>query len=206
MEITPTRSALLEAKDERHVMGEGFRFLDEKRLLLAAEIVRQFKQYEGLQKTFTETHQQATAAMAEAVQRHGFQGVQLYPARINQNARVQKNDKIFFGVNLAEAVQLLPNPPPPPRPPVNPSPEAALAQQIFQALLKQSAPLAAITGNLHRLLDEYKRTERRARALEDVILPELDEAIHEIDIRLEEMEQEEAVRVRLKKEDRIDGH
>ncbi|MBF0418470.1 MAG: hypothetical protein HQL86_09515, partial [Magnetococcales bacterium] len=54
-----------------------------------------------------------------------------------------------------------------------------------------------LSGNLQRLLTEYRRTERRARALEDVILPELDEAIHEMEIRLEELDQEEAIRVRL---------
>lgn len=39
LDIIPTRSALLELKDERLLVDEAFEFLDEKRLLLAAEIL-----------------------------------------------------------------------------------------------------------------------------------------------------------------------
>jgi V/A-type H+-transporting ATPase subunit D len=81
------------------------------------------------------------------------------------------------------------------------SPEARQCQHLFGQLLLSSAVLAARSGNLHRLLAEYKRTERRARALEDVLLPELDSLIHEMDLSLEELEQEEAVRVRLGRHD-----
>jgi V/A-type H+-transporting ATPase subunit D len=37
--IVPTRSAFLELKEERSGMREGYRSLDEKRLILAAEIL-----------------------------------------------------------------------------------------------------------------------------------------------------------------------
>ncbi len=57
--------------------------------------------------------------------------------------------------------------------------------------------MAELSNNLQRLLLEYRRTDRRARALEDVILPELNDGIYHIDNQLEEMDQEEAVRVRL---------
>ena len=51
-------------------------------------------------------------------------------------------------------------------------------------------------GNLERLRLEYRRTERRTRALEDVLMPEIDLTIKELETRLEEIEQEEAIRVR----------
>jgi V/A-type H+-transporting ATPase subunit D len=62
--------------------------------------------------------------------------------------------------------------------------------------MEQSATLAGIAGNLERLRHEYRRTERRARALEDVLLPEITGTIYELEARLEEVEQEEAIRVR----------
>ena len=43
MEQAPTRSAVLELKGERVVVGEAYDFLDEKRLLLAAELLRQLE-------------------------------------------------------------------------------------------------------------------------------------------------------------------
>ena len=59
-----------------------------------------------------------------------------------------------------------------------------------------AAPLAAVTGNLERLSLEYRRAVRRARALQDVLLPELDRTLREIETRLEELEQEDAIAMR----------
>jgi V/A-type H+-transporting ATPase subunit D len=53
-----------------------------------------------------------------------------------------------------------------------------------------------VSGNLERLSFEYRRSVRRARALQDVLLPELDRAIHVIEGRLEELEQEDAISMR----------
>ncbi|MBF0178517.1 MAG: V-type ATP synthase subunit D [Magnetococcales bacterium] len=198
MEISPTRSALLETRDERLVMGEGYRFLDEKRLLLASEIIKMAGRFQELQEGYLRAHQEASEAMRAAVTRHGLHGMQVAPARELAGAVVERSDRIFFGVPLVELPRLLPGEPLSPAfMALLPSQERRACRDTFARLLSQATELAALSGNLHRLLAEYQRTERRARALEDVILPELDEAIHEMDIRLEEMEQEEAVRVRL---------
>ncbi|MBF0099135.1 MAG: ATPase [Magnetococcales bacterium] len=195
MESTPTRSALLQARDERQVMGEGFRFLDEKRLLLAAEMARQFERYRQERELWLQQQQEAGSALQHSLLRHGLHGLQVLPAA-SAPPPLQCAQRRFFGVTLQEipdaltglqafsAVETL-------------SPEARLCQHRFGQLLLCSAVLAARSGNLHRLLAEYKRTERRARALEDVLLPELDSLIHEMDLSLEELDQEEAVRVRL---------
>ncbi|MDH4290118.1 MAG: hypothetical protein OEV65_15360, partial [Aquincola sp.] len=59
-----------------------------------------------------------------------------------------------------------------------------------------SAPLAAVVGNLERLSQEYRRSVRRARALQDVLLPALERDVADIETRLEELEQQEAVTMR----------
>ncbi|MEO5378025.1 MAG: hypothetical protein H7832_09635 [Magnetococcus sp. DMHC-6] len=195
MEISPTRSALLEARDERLVMQEGFRFLDEKRLLLAAEMMRVLERYEALDVLFRQRHAEAVEALKGAVVRHGLGELQSLPVAVLEEMPLQRREKIFFGVYLAQTEweEALP------KGGVQDSPEARLCQQAFQSLLIDSVMLATLSGNLHRLLFEYRRTERRARALEDVILPELSEMIHEMDQRLEEIDQEESVRVRLRR-------
>jgi V/A-type H+-transporting ATPase subunit D len=43
---------------------------------------------------------------------------------------------------------------------------------------------------------DYVRTERRARALENVILPEIEADIRFVDAQLESIDQEESIRVR----------
>ncbi len=193
-EITPTRAAVLELQDERRSMREGYEFLDEKRLLLAAEMLRELKRYESLWAQFQLRLQEAAQALREAVARHGFEGVQVYPAAALGNVALDVEPQLLLGVRLQQA-RLRAEPGASPAA-LNPSPEAERCRRMFLAVMEQSATLAAIAGNLQRLRHEYRRTERRARALEDVLLPEITGTIHELEARLEEVEQEEAIRVR----------
>jgi V/A-type H+-transporting ATPase subunit D len=82
------------------------------------------------------------------------------------------------------------------REPVRPSPEVRRCADAFRALLEAAAPLAAITANLERLMREYRRTERRVRALENVVLPEIREDLAAMEEHLDLNEQEEVIRVR----------
>jgi V/A-type H+/Na+-transporting ATPase subunit D len=59
-----------------------------------------------------------------------------------------------------------------------------------------SADLGLRAGNLLRLTREYRRTERRARTLEKVLLPEVDEALRRVNEQLEMMDREELIRTR----------
>jgi len=190
-----TPSVLLELREERQVVKDGYRFLDEKRLLLAAEILRQLDEYERLQREYLQLHRAAAAALADAAARHGLQGLQVHPAAELEDADLRQQPRRFLGVLITACSLTLPDTAAPAA--VDPSPEARRCARLFRELALRSAPLAAISGNLERLLAEYRRTERRARALEDVLLPELEHALTEITVRLEEMDQEEAVRVRL---------
>lgn len=194
-QLIATPSVLMELREERQVIRDGYRFLDEKCLLLAAEILRQLDEYEQLHRNYLRLHHTAAAALAAAAARHGLQGLQVHPALELEEAVLRQQPRRFLGVRLVECSLELRD-----REPVaavDPSPEARRCAQLFRELVQRSAVLACYSGNLERLLQEYRRTERRARALEDVLLPELEKALTEIMVRLEELDQEEAVRVRL---------
>ena len=51
--------------------------------------------------------------------------------------------------------------------------------------------MTTLAGNLERMYREYRRTVRRVRALQDVLLPEVDATLNEVESRLEELEQDE---------------
>jgi V/A-type H+-transporting ATPase subunit D len=55
---------------------------------------------------------------------------------------------------------------------------------------------AVCSLNLRRLMREYVRTERRARAIENVLLPEMERNLKFIGEQLEILDQEEIARVR----------
>lgn len=200
-EIIPTHSAYLELKDERVGMQEGYRFLDEKRLILASEILAMLKHWETAQTRWREAQAKALEAVRAAIGRHGLDELAIYPTARPPACAVPQQTRSVLGVRIDE--------PPPPdgapdKPesdthregPVNRSPEAENARRCCARLIPIAADLAVVTGNLERLRDEYVRTARRARALEDVLLPEIDETLDLVDTALEEQEREEVVRVR----------
>ena len=191
-DTSPTRSAVIELKDERGAMHEGYVFLDEKCLLLAAEILRELALHARLQRELLVLHERASAALRAAVLRHGLQGLQVYPPADLGAARLRVQAHALMGVRLQEA-GLDTAAVAPASQSVERSPEAQACRDAFAAVLAAAAPLAAVAGNLERLSLEYRRSVRRARALQDVMLPELDATIGDIESRLEELERDEAV-------------
>ena len=193
-DATPTRSFVLEQKDERRAMQEGYVFLDEKCLLLAGEMLRELAHYTALLREFLAAWNAAVAGLQAAVARHGLEGVQVYPPAELPEARIRRTPRTLMGVALQDAEFVTGAAPGPAA--IDRSPEAEACRRAFMALLGPGAPLAAVAGNLERLQLEYRRAVRRARALQDVLLPELDRSIGEIETRLEELEQEDAIWMR----------
>jgi len=193
----PTRSAVLELQAERAVVGEAYDFLDEKRLLLAAELLRQLADYERQLAELGELRHRAAGALARAVTQHGLQGLGVYPATMLGDARFETDVRNFMGVRLVTARMVLPAESSGPAA-ACPSAEARACQLAFRGLLEAGSRLAGISGNLYRLLAEYRATERRARALENIILPEINQQLHIMTTHLEELEFEDMVRIRVR--------
>jgi V/A-type H+-transporting ATPase subunit D len=194
VDLTPTRSAVLELAEERRAMHEGHVFLEEKCLLLASEMLRELRRHGLLRQAFAAAWEDAIAWLQAAVARHGLEGVQLQPPAELAGVRLVVAARSLMGVHLQEA-EVAGEPAAPP-PAVDPSPEAHACRQAFARLLDCALPLAAVSGNLERLHQEDRRAVRRARALQDVLLPELDRTIREIETRLSELEQEDAIWMR----------
>ena len=189
-DITPTRSVVLEMKEERRAMHDGYVFLDEKCLLLAGEMLRELERYHEHRRRFLAAWKSAIDALQAAVARHGLHGLLVYPAP-ECAARVAHASRGLMGVRLLEAT-LERDPSLAPRA-VDPSQEADGCRAAFSTLLAAAAPLAASTGNLERLALEYRRSVRRARALQDVLVPEIDRDVADLEARFEELEQEDAI-------------
>jgi len=195
-ETTATRSAALALADERALMRQGYQFLDEKRMLLAAEMLRTLAEHRALETRLVGQLLEARAALLGALHRHGLEGLQAQPPADVTPAAPALTRTLFLGVAQLAATYG-------PRitddadAAVDPSPEARACRDAFAALLGPLTRLAASGGNLERLAAEYRRTERRARALENVLLPEIEAALKAIDEHLELADQEEAVRTRL---------
>jgi V/A-type H+/Na+-transporting ATPase subunit D len=193
-EASPTRAVVLELKDEQRAMHEGYVFLDEKCLLLAGEILRELAHYAELDRALLAAQRIAIDSLQAAVARHGLDDLQVYPPLDQTPSKLERVARSIMGVPLL-AAHWRPAENAAPRP-VAPSPEAEACRRAFVALVAAAAELAAVSGNLERLSFEYRRSVRRARALQDVLLPELDQSVYRIETRLEELEQEDTISMR----------
>lgn len=192
-ELPATRANALALADEQALMRQGHAFLDEKRMLLAAETLRRLATHQAQEAELVEALRAAAEALRAALQRHGRAGLAAQPASHPPTVQVAARSR-FLGVTLWEAGGVDTAPPADPGP--DPSPEAQACRDAFTALLAPLAALAQGVGNLERLGAEYRRTERRTLALENVLLPEVKRARDRIDEHLTLADQEEAVRIR----------
>mgnify|MGYP006336686921 FL=1 len=194
-EVAATRVALLELRDERRLVQEGYELLDEKRVMLATEILRDLRAHEVAQTTLDRLWLEAREALAGAGEIHGFEDLTVEPPCLLDTVLLRQAQRSFLGLRLAEA-SLDVAPCVPASPPVRSTPELKRCAGAFRQLTGELVAQAARAANLRRLIDEYRRTERRARALENVLLPEIDHSLKFIEEQLDAVDQEEAVRVR----------
>jgi V/A-type H+-transporting ATPase subunit D len=194
-ETATTRSAALALADERALMRQGHQFLDEKRMLLAAQMLRELAHHQALERQLHQGLLQARHALQQALLRHGLDGLQAYPAATPPPADATLSRSQLLGVPLMAATFEAPGPRDA-ADALDASPEASACAEAFTALLGPLAALAAAAGNLERLGTEYQRAQRRARALENVLLPEVEAALKTIEDHLERADQEDALRVR----------
>jgi len=189
-----SRSAFLELREEQQLVHNGYEFLDEKRVQLAAEMLRQRTVYRELSGRFAETCERAAHALLEAAAADGLESLQVHPAKPLSDARVTRDERRFVGVALIAARFGAGGEPG--EPPLGASGPARDCADAFHAVVETGVRLAAISANLERLMYEYRRTERRVRALENVILPEISSELATMEEHLDLNEQEEVIRVR----------
>jgi V/A-type H+-transporting ATPase subunit D len=192
---TASRSAFLELRDEQRLVNDGYEFLDEKRILLAAELLRQRDAWREANAVFEERWREATKALPEAAADQGLEGLLVHPRYSLDAAHLDVSERPYVGQVMLEASMAIGDTGLE-REPVRPSPEVRRCAQAFRELLEAAVPLAAITANLERLMREYRRTERRVRALENVVLPEIRQDLAAMEEHLDLNEQEEVIRVR----------
>ena len=194
-ELAPTRIALLELGEERATAREGYALLDEKRMMLAARMLALLAEHAEACRDWRTGLAAAEAALGAALDRHGLRDVELRPRGVTAVAFTVREQRLL-GIHVPD-VEVKSVAPPPPVPAVDDSPEAHAAADTFRALLAHAPAIAALECALWRLADEYRRTERRAGAIEHLLLPEIERDIEQISTALEAADREESLRVRL---------
>jgi V/A-type H+-transporting ATPase subunit D len=201
-EIPASRIALLELKDEQQLVQEGYALLDEKRILLATEIQRQLARLVALRRECTALQGDARARTISAVSRHGLDELSVYPPLSPAEDRLSVRRSRLLGLELLDVhLEFSAHQSPGREQPVNPTPEARACAKAHRDWLVRAVELAACGVNLRRLVLDYIRTERRAKAIENVLMPEIESTLKLVEEQLESIDQEEIARLRQRRTD-----
>jgi len=194
--IEPSKAVLLEKREERDLVQQARTILEEQRDLLAHRMIALVRELEELGPEANARWLEARRALRGAVMRHGLNGLRAFgrsPEALPDGAWTRER---VLGVWWVEQQAG-----PPLQPPGMPqgwdaSLELAQATVALQRLVELFSRIAVRRNNLERLTAAFERTQRRVRALEHIVVPELTSAIREIEQVLDEAERENLFRSR----------
>lgn len=190
-----SRTVLLELRRERELVEQGHRFLDEKRMQLAREMLLRIEALEEALAVLAELRHLLREKFAGAITRYGYADLLLLPVPAART-KLALSESVFLGIRLP-GVTLELEQSERPRAATFPRPEADATGEAGAEYVRRAAGVAAMLTALQRIDSEYARTERSVRALENVVMPEIRQDEKRTAEAIEEVEQEEAVRVRL---------
>ena len=191
----PSKTQLLARRDEKALVDEGRSVLEDRRDLLAHMLVEQLRLTERLVAETGAELRHAGRLFRGSVMRHGIGGLTRLTGHESERATQAWVMENRLGVPFMQA-----------------SPEAlestdgempeswaislelAATLRALHRLLPLLLELAAAENNLLRLVDVFRRTQRRVNALEHIVLPDLARSIKDMEDRMDEMERDDLVR------------
>jgi len=100
---TASRSAFLDLRDEQRLVNDGYEFLDEKRILLAAELLRQRDAWREANAAFAVRWRAAVKALPAAAADQGLEGLLVHPRYTLEAARLAVTERPYVGQVLLQA-------------------------------------------------------------------------------------------------------
>ena len=196
--ITPTRMVLNQTKQRLRTASRGHKLLKDKR----DELMRQFMQVvrknkelrikveEGLTKAF------GALAVASAVMSPELLAQALmYP---NRTVELKMKEKLMMSVSTPQysfTTHSAAADAPYPYGFAQTSSELDVAMENISSVFEDMLELAQVEKTMQLLAEEIEKTRRRVNALEYVMIPEMEENIRYISMKLEENENSTKVRL-----------
>ena len=192
--MLPTKGNLISAKHSRALAQTGYELMDRKRNILIRELMGMMDTAKELQDQIDTVFTEAYAALQAANIRLGICDRIAGAVEVDDSLTLQYRS--VMGVELPR----IPGQSPPPRPEYGlgeTSSELDACYLKFHRVKELTRRLAEVETSIYRLADAIKKTQKRANALENIVIPGLDETIRFITDALEEKEREEFVRLKV---------
>jgi V/A-type H+-transporting ATPase subunit D len=197
--INPTRMELLKLKDREKLAVKGHSLLKEKRNALIMEFFNILERVKGSRENVEETLKEAYKDLTAAQVVMGDLAVKKSAMSVKESVEIDIDSRSVMGVVVplieSETSQ---------RTMVergygflDTSVKLDEAASKFEESIKLIIELGEIEKTIILLAGEIESTKRRVNALEHIIIPKLENTVKYIEMRLEEMERENFVRLKM---------
>lgn len=190
----PTKGNLMAAKRSRSLAQTGYELMDRKRNILIRELMAMMDTAKALQSQIDTVFTQAYASLQAANIRLGICD------RIAEAVDVDDSLEIRYRSVMGVELPHIPGQSSAPRPEYGFSGTSSLLDDCylkFHQVKELTRRLAEVETSIYRLAQAIKKAQKRANALENIVIPDLDETIRVITDALEEKEREEFVRMKV---------
>lgn len=197
-QTAPTKGNLNAAKRSRALADNGYELMDRKRNILIREIMELMDEAEDLQERIDSTFSEAYASMRLAEISMGGSaqsGANAVPIDDSFSIRFRS----VIGVELPVVSAEPEEPSGPPYGLAFTSSDLDDAYFKFAEVKELIRELAETENCIYRLAYAIKKAQKRANALQNIVIPGLDSEIARISDALEEKEREEFVRLKVVK-------
>lgn len=192
--VLPTKGNLMAAKRSRTLAQTGYELMDRKRNILVREMMALLDDASAVQKEIDEVFRSAYAALARANIELGLCD------RIAEGVEPDNSLDVRWRSVMGVELPHIPGRSPAPRPDYGfayTSPAFDLAYIEFARVKDLVRKLAEIETSIYRLAEAIKKSQKRANALKNIVIPNFDSTIRIITEALEEKEREEFVRLKV---------
>ncbi len=207
--VAPTRSNLLQRRDQRKLAVRGADLLKRKRDALVAEFFDLVKDSLEARRALTEASREAYFSLFLANAWDGPESVGSLALAQGRHVEVELTMENLFGVKVPQ-VQ------PPtfdehlPFSPVGAGAQTLAAAREFRKLTEALIQVAATETRLRRIGEEIKKTNRRVNALEQLVIPNISYEIRQIRSVLDQRALEEVtvlkrIKAKLEQRDQADA-
>jgi V/A-type H+-transporting ATPase subunit D len=190
IELPPTKSSLRKIKEELVFAYEGHDLLNQKREILAIEIVKKIGEIRRIENEFQDMLNDLYECYRDAAVDMGAQNITLKGSSEKKAYAIKFEFVKLMGLRLPKiTLGLLPFQPDEGMPGTTASYDRA--RERSRRALQSLTEYGTISKEIIMLSRELKKVQRRVNALEKVFIPPHEEAKKYIIDRIEEMEREE---------------
>lgn len=197
--VNPTRMELLKLKDREKLAVKGHGLLKEKRNALIMEFFNILDRVKGSRENVESKLAEAFEDLTAAQIVMGDLAVKKAAMSVKESIKVEIDTRSVMGVSVPLIDAEISNRSIVERGYgfVDTSAKIDEAARNFEESIKLIIELAEIEKTIVLLAEEIESTKRRVNALEHIIIPRMENTVKYIEMRLEEMERENFVRLKM---------